>query len=64
MTIKMSQEQMMKEKELQLILKKSQNESAEMQDEIIRLIATDTRRSVTRLEFYLVSAIIITLILI
>ena len=55
---------MMKEKELQLILKKSQNESAEMQDEIIRLIATDTRRSVTRLEFYLVSAIIITLILI
>ena len=64
MTIKMSQEQMMKEKELQLILKKSQNESAEMQDEIIRLIATDTRRSVTRLEFYLLSAIIITLILI
>ena len=64
MTIKMSQEQMMKEKELQLILKKSQNESAEMQDEIIRLIASDTRRSVTRLEFYLVSAIIITLILI
>ena len=64
MTIKMSQEQMMKEKELQLILKKSQNESAEMQDEIIRLIATDTRRSVTRLEFYLVSAIIITLLLI
>ena len=64
MTIKMSQEQMMNEKELQFILKKSQNESAEMQDEIIRLIASDTRRSVTRLEFYLVSAIIITLILI
>jgi chromosomal replication initiation ATPase DnaA len=64
MTIKMSRQQMMKEKELQLILKKSQHESAEMQDAIIRLIASDTRRSVTRLEFYLVSAIIMTSILI